>query len=79
MSTLLGRVGIFVQMFLALFVCTIFLGTIAGLIYSGRSIEASVKDILLILIGVLASSFKDVVGYYFGSSLGSSKKDEAKP
>lgn len=34
------------------------------------------KEASLILIGVLAGSFKDVVGYFFGSSKGSSEKTE---
>ena len=34
------------------------------------------KDALLILLGVLASSFSNVVGYFFGSSKGSADKND---
>lgn len=34
------------------------------------------KDALLILLGVLAGSFKDVVGFLWGGSMGSEKKTE---
>lgn len=34
------------------------------------------KDALLILLGVLAGSFSNVVGYFFGSSKGSSDKND---
>jgi len=32
--------------------------------------------VLLVLAGVLAGAFKDVVGFWLGSSLGSQKKDD---
>ena len=34
------------------------------------------KDALLILLGVLAAAFSNVVGYFFGSSKGSQEKNE---
>ena len=34
------------------------------------------KDALLIVLGVLAGAFSNVVGYFFGSSKGSQSKDE---
>jgi len=34
------------------------------------------KDALLIVLGVLAASFANVVGYFFGSSKGSADKNE---
>lgn len=34
------------------------------------------KEVILMLIGVLSKSFGDVVGYYFGSTAGSSAKDK---
>jgi hypothetical protein len=34
------------------------------------------KDALLIVLGVLASQFANVIGYFFGSSKGSADKDE---
>lgn len=36
----------------------------------------SVRDALLILLGVLASGFMAVVNYFFGSSKGSADKNE---
>ena len=39
-------------------------------------ISQSVKDPLLVLLGVLGASFKDVVGYFFGSSKSSADKNE---
>ena len=34
------------------------------------------KDALLILLGVLAAAFSNVVGYFFGSSKGSQEKND---
>jgi drug/metabolite transporter (DMT)-like permease len=34
------------------------------------------KDLLNIVVGALIGSFTAIVGYYYGSSLGSSAKDE---
>ena len=34
------------------------------------------KDLLNLVVGALIGSFASVVGYFFGSSAGSSKKDE---
>lgn len=39
-------------------------------------IPAENKDMFNIVIGALVGSFLSVVGYYFGSSLGSKSKDE---
>ena len=36
-----------------------------------HSFPNKTKDVLLILIGALAVGWKDVMGYYFGSSAGS--------
>lgn len=35
----------------------------------------ALRDILLVLIGALVGSFKDVTSYYFGTTAGSSAKD----
>ena len=50
------------------------LTTIIILIYG--DISPSVHDALMILIGVLASAFTAVISYFFGSSKGSSDKNE---
>ena len=34
------------------------------------------KDALLILLGVMAAAFSNVVGFFFGSSKGSQNKDD---
>lgn len=34
------------------------------------------KDLLNLVVGTLIGSFSSIVSYFFGSSLGSSKKDE---
>jgi len=39
-------------------------------------IPASSRDLLSLVIGALIGSFSTVIGYFFGSSAGSSKKDE---
>lgn len=36
---------------------------------------AGVREVILILVGVLAGAFKDCVGYWLGSSASSQKKD----
>lgn len=41
-----------------------------------RDVTVGMRDALLILIGSIAAAFGVVVGYYFGSSSGSAKKDE---
>jgi len=51
-----------------------FFATLAGL-YLGDAVDASTRDILLVLIGILGAVFKDVYGFYFGSSKGSKDKD----
>ena len=50
------------------------LSTIVILIYANLS--SSVHDALMILIGVEASAFTAVIGYFFGSSKGSSDKND---
>lgn len=39
-------------------------------------IDMSVKEILILLMGSLATQFADIVRFYFGSSAGSKKKDD---
>jgi hypothetical protein len=56
--------------------------TIATLLYFGLicspwvSITGSEKDIVCIILGVMLGNWKEITGFYFGSSAGSRKKDE---
>lgn len=59
---------------LALIITIGFFTTIGLLIFGDLS--DSVQDALLILLGVLAGAFSAVVQYFFGSSKGSSDKNE---
>lgn len=51
-----------------------FFTLIVVLIYKG--IPPDNKDTFTLLIGALIGSFTSIVGYFFGSSLGSSKKTD---
>lgn len=42
-----------------------------------EEVPAGNKDVMLLLLGVLAGSYKDVVGFLWGGSFGSEKKTEA--
>jgi membrane protein YqaA with SNARE-associated domain len=39
--------------------------------------HSNMRDALLIMVGALGAAFGAVVNYYFGSSSGSARKDEA--
>lgn len=54
-----------------------FFGVIAALIYTPTDLPPAVEKVIMVLVGVLAGSFKDVVGYWMGSSASSQKKDAA--
>lgn len=41
-----------------------------------RNVPAENKDLLNLVVGALIGSFATVVGYFYGSSLGSSEKNE---
>jgi hypothetical protein len=49
--------------------------TLLYLLVSGEVPEAN-KDLLNLVVGALIGSFATVVGYFYGSSSGSAKKDE---
>ena len=61
------------QGLLAFAITTGFLAVIFSLM-SGRVLEPTVKDILLVLLGALLASFRDISSYFFGSSAGSATK-----
>jgi len=46
--------------------------------FNDTPIEASRKDILIYILGVLSAIASQIVSYYFGSSAGSKEKTEAK-
>lgn len=77
MSSTLDRVGFVAQLIICLSILGAFFGTVFLLLTTPVEMEAGVREVLLVLVGVLAGAFKDIVGYYFGSSLGSSKKTAA--
>lgn len=41
-----------------------------------KEVPTANRDVLMVLLGVLASSFKDVVGFLWGGSFGSEKKSD---
>ena len=60
---------------LAIFAVACFISLIIA-VMRGVSIDAGMKDTFLILVGAAIAVFKDVYGYYFGSSAGSKTKDD---
>ena len=64
------------QPLISVIVIVAFFGTLAMLIFMARDLPNGVKEVVLVLVGVLAGAFKDVIGFYIGSSLGSQKKDD---
>lgn len=76
MTSVLERVGFVAQLLICISILCAFFGTIYLLLTGVEDVAAGVREVLLVLVGVLAGAFKDVVGYYFGSSLGSAKKTD---
>lgn len=75
----LDRAGPIAKVALSLLVVLAFFGCIAaliGLTVRGKELLPGIKEVLLVLIGVLAGAFKDVIGYWMGSSHSSSRKTE---
>ena len=51
--------------------------TLFGIVmFDSTPVEASRKDILIYILGVLSAISTQIVSYYFGSSQGSKDKDE---
>ena len=65
----------YVQGFLAVMISFGFFAVIGVLLYK-TDIASPVKDILLVMLGALLASWKELTGYFFGSSSGSAKKDD---
>lgn len=78
--TLLERVGPLMQAIVSTLVVLAFFATVASLLATlfgyTNDIPPGVKEVLLVLVGVLAGSFKDVVGFWVGSSYGSARKTD---
>lgn len=64
------------QSIISVLVIAIFGAVLFMLILRPVTIDLSVKDLLLILFGILASKFGSVVDYYMGSSSGSKHANE---
>ncbi|MGB6501640.1 MAG: hypothetical protein WBG19_09660 [Thermoplasmata archaeon] len=60
------------QIFLAAMIIAGFFAVLYSVLHGGMPDKGS--DAVLMLIGVLASAFKDSIGYYFNSSSGSRDK-----
>jgi hypothetical protein len=72
----LNRLGIIAQLAISIGVLAAFFVTLWVLLhFEGSDIPSGIRDVLLVMTGVLAGAFKDVVGYWLGSSHGSQKKD----
>jgi hypothetical protein len=75
----LDKFGPIMKGSISVLVIVAFLGCIAALFFTAlreKDFPPGVKETLLVLIGVLAGSFKDTVGYWLGSSHGSERKTE---
>lgn len=75
MTSFLDKLGHITQLIITVAVMGAFFGTIYLLMTLQVDLHQGVREVLLVLVGVLAGAFKDCVGYFLGSSLGSAKKD----
>jgi len=75
----LDKFGPIAKAVISLLVVAAFFGVIAALFILSahqKDFPPGIKETLLVLVGVLAGSFKDVVGYYLGGSHSSDRKTE---
>lgn len=81
MNSLLERVGPVMQASVSMLVMLSFISTVCVLLATlfgyANDIPAGVKEVLLVLTGVLAGSYKEVVSFWLGSSYGSARKTDA--
>lgn len=73
----LQKFGFATQLLVSMLVVLGFFATITVLLFRPVDIQPAIRDVLLVLVGVLASTFKDVTGYWIGSSHGSTLKTAA--
>lgn len=78
MSSMLYKSGTVAQLIIAALVIVAFMAMGVALIFARTDFPPGIKEVVLIFTGALITSFKDVVGYYLGSSLSSQRKDEIK-
>jgi hypothetical protein len=64
-----------VKSVLAAVVTVGFFSILIVLLRASADFPTGIKEMLLVLLGALISSFKDIMSYYFGSSSGSERKD----
>lgn len=64
------------QAVISVLVVLMFGGVLLAIIFHPMAIDATMKDMLLIMLGALGSNFTSVVGYYMGSSQGSKHANE---
>ena len=75
----IDRFGPMVKTAISMLIIIAFFGSIASLFvlsYYKVDLANGVKEVLLVLVGVLAGAFKDVTGYWIGSSHSSTRKTE---
>lgn len=75
----IDRLGPIVKSAVTFLIISAFFGCIGALFllsYYKVPLEPGVKEVLLVLVGVLAGAFKDVCGYWIGSSASSARKTE---
>ncbi len=73
----LDRFGPWAKAAVSLLVILSFIGMIAALFWMSlrdKDFPPGIKETLLVLVGVLAGEFKNVCGYWIGTSHGSSVK-----
>lgn len=71
----LGRWG---QIVFSAFVCIVFgllLGVLLYTLFEPADLPPGVREVLLVLVGVLAREFGNVGSFWLGTSLSSAKKD----
>ncbi len=66
------------KIIMSLLIILAFFSVIAALLLTVKEdLPPGVREVLLVLVGVLAGAFKDVISYWIGSSASSSKKTDA--